>query len=240
MGKENSVKKSLIVAACLAITSVGAVAADLPMQTPYAAAPVMAVYNWTGLYVGANGGYATGQQNPLGLFSNDFAPFNYNMSGGMIGGTFGAQIQSGHVVMGLEGDIDWTNMSGSGTGPVTKLGVFDGTATISSKVSVIDTLRTRIGYAQDNFLFYGTFGLALTNDVSTFGQTVGFTCNNGTVVACSSLTSWHAGLAAGAGMEYGITPNLSTKLEYIWVGAGALNTLKENMFRVGLNWRFGG
>ena len=34
----------------------------------------------------------------------------------------------------------------------------------------------------------------------------------------------------------GITPNLSTKLEYIWVGAGSLNTLKANLFRVGLNW----
>lgn len=158
----------------------------------------------------------------------------------MIGGTFGAQIQSGHVVMGLEGDIDWTSMSGSGTGPVTKFGILQGTATISSNVSIIDTLRARIGYAQDNLLFYGTFGLALTNDVSNFGQTVGFTCNNGTLVACSSLSSWHAGLAAGGGLEYGLTPNLSAKAEYLWVGAGAVNTLRENIFRAGLNWRFGG
>jgi len=71
--------------------------------------------------------------------------------------------------------------------------------------------------------------------VATFGRTVGLTCNNGTIVACSSLSSWHPGLAAGGGLEYGITPNLSTKLEYIWVGAASLNTLKENMFRVGLN-----
>lgn len=232
--------KHIIAAVVLAFTSVGAFAADLPMQTPYKATPVIAVYNWTGIYVGANAGYATGQQNPLGLFSSDFAPFNYTLSGGMIGGTFGAQIQSGHVVMGLEGDIDWTSMSGSGTGPVTKFGILQGTATISSNVSIIDTLRARIGYAQDNLLFYGTFGLALTNDVSNFGQTVGFTCNNGTLVACSSLSSWHAGLAAGGGLEYGLTPNLSAKAEYLWVGAGAVNTLRENIFRAGLNWRFGG
>lgn len=232
--------KHIIAAVVLASTSAGAFAADLPMQTPYKATPVIAVYNWTGIYVGANAGYATGQQNPLGLFSSDFAPFNYTLSGGMIGGTFGAQIQSGHVVMGLEGDIDWTSMSGSGTGPVTKFGILQGTATISSNVSIIDTLRARIGYAQDNLLFYGTFGLALTNDVSNFGQTVGFTCNNGTLVACSSLSSWHAGLAAGGGLEYGLTPNLSAKAEYLWVGAGAVNTLRENIFRAGLNWRFGG
>ena len=155
-------------------------------------------------------------RDPLGLFSSDFAPFDYTLSGGLLGGTFGAQIQSGHVVMGLEGDIDWTSMTGSGTGPVTKFGVLQGTATISSNVSIIDTLRARIGYAQDNLLLYGTFGLALTNDVSNFAQTVGFTCNNGTIVACSSLSSWHAGLAAGGGIEYGLTPNLSAKAEYLW------------------------
>jgi outer membrane immunogenic protein len=233
-------RRYVIAAAALLITSIGAAAADLPAQSPYKAAPVVAVYNWTGIYLGVNGGYATGKQNPLGLFSSDFAPFDYTLSGGLLGGTFGAQIQSGHVVMGLEGDIDWTSMTGSGTGPVTKFGVLQGTATISSNVSIIDTLRARIGYAQDNLLFYGTFGLALTNDVSNFAQTVGFTCNNGTIVACSSLSSWHAGLAAGGGIEYGLTPNLSAKAEYLWVGAGAVNTLRENIFRAGLNWRFGG
>jgi outer membrane immunogenic protein len=226
-------------AAMSAIGSIGAVAADLPMQA-YKSAPVVApVYNWTGIYLGANAGYASGKQDPLGLFSNDFAAFNYTMSGGMIGGTVGAQIQSGHVVMGLEGDIDWTSMRGSGTGSVVKLGLLQGTATIASKVSAIDTLRTRIGYAQENWLFYGTVGVALTNDTSSFTQTVGFACNTG-VVACNSKSDWHAGLAAGAGIEYGFTPNVSAKLEYLWVGAGAANTLYENMVRVGLNYRFGG
>jgi outer membrane immunogenic protein len=217
----------------------GANAADLPTQAYRAPQVVASIYNWTGIYVGANAGYGSGKQDPLGLFSNDFAPFNYTLSGAMIGGTFGAQIQSGHVVMGLEGDIDWTSMRGIGTGPVVKLGVLQGTATISSNVSVIDTLRTRIGYAQDNWLFYGTVGVALTNDTSSFGQTVGFTCNTG-VVACTSKSDWHAGLAAGAGVEYGFTPNLSAKLEYSWVGAGAANTLYENMVRFGVNYRFGG
>jgi opacity protein-like surface antigen len=46
-------------------------------------------------------------------------------------------------------------------------------------------------------------------------------------------------LAAGAGIEYGITQNLSAKGEWIWIGAGAGNTLKDNLLRAGLNWRFG-
>jgi outer membrane immunogenic protein len=242
--KSTTTTLALFAASLLAWVAIGSAcanAADLPTQVQvYKSPPVVApVYNWTGIYVGANAGYGSGRQDPLGLFSNDFAPFNYTLSGGMIGGTFGAQIQSGHVVMGLEGDIDWTSMRGTGSGSVVKLGVLQGTATISSKVSVIDTLRTRIGYAQDNWLFYGTVGVALTNDTSSFGQTIGFTCNTG-VVACTSKADWHAGLAAGAGVEYGLTPNLSTKLEYLWVGAGAANTLYENMVRIGVNYRFGG
>jgi outer membrane immunogenic protein len=236
-GKFASVTAVLV--ALIALGATEAAAADLPMQAYKSVAIAPPAYNWTGIYVGANGGYGSGEQNPLGLFSNDFSAFNYTLSGGMIGGTFGAQIQSGHVVLGLEGDIDWTNMSGSGSGSVVKLGVLQGTATISSNVSVIDTLRTRIGYAQDNWLFYGTFGVALTNDKSSFGQTIGFTCNTG-AVSCSSPIDWHAGLAAGAGVEFGLTPNLSAKVEYLWVGAGAGNTLFENMVRVGLNFRFGG
>src|SRR5450755_3395186 len=224
----------------IGLVAAAANAEDLPPMQAYQNPAVVApIYNWTGIYLGANAGYGSGKQDPLGLFSNDFSAFNYTLSGGMGGGTFGAQIQSGHVVMGLEGDVDLTSMSGSGTGSVVKLGVLQGTATISSKVSVIDTLRTRIGYAQDNWLLYGTVGLALTNDTSSFGQTVGFACNTG-VVACTSKTDWHAGLAAGAGIEYGLTQNLSTKVEYLWVGAGAANTLKENMVRAGLNYRFGG
>lgn len=217
-------------------------AADLPTRPAYAPAQIMSpvpVYNWTGIYVGINGGYAFGSQDPLSLFSSDYSDFKYSANGWLFGGTFGAQIQSGHVVLGIEGDLDWANISGSGSGPVTKLGVFQGTGTLSSNVSSISTLRTRVGYAQDNWLYYATMGLAATQSSSSFSQTVGFTCNNG-VVPCSSKSSLHPGLAAGAGIEYGITPNVSAKLEYMWIGAGAGNTLYENLVRVGLNYRFGG
>ena len=145
--------------------------------------------------------------------------------------------------MGLEGDIDWTNIKGSGTGPVSSFGTTYGTATLSSSVSSISTLRARVGYANDNWLFYGTGGLAVTKAASSFTQTVGFLCSSAPPAGpgvCSSKSDLHAGLAAGAGVEYGFAPNVSAKLEYMWIGAGAGNTLYENMVRVGLNYRFGG
>ena len=145
-------------------------------------------------------------------------------------------------MIGIEADIDWASISGSSRGPIFLNGNNIGTATLSSTVDSISTLRTRIGYANDNWLFYGTGGIAVTNEKSTLtGAT--FICGGanafGSNPPCTSLSDLHLGLAAGAGVEYGITENLSAKAEYIWVGAGAVNTLKENMLRVGVNWRFG-
>lgn len=241
--------KSCALSACLiALTGLGNVAdaADLPAaqpvyQQPTAPTPVPVAYNWTGIYLGLNGGYAFGQSTPMSLYSNGFSAFDYNVNGWLGGVSAGAQIESGRTLLGIEGDIDWTNSTGSGRGNIFFNGGTRGQATLSSTVSSISTLRTRIGYAFDNFLFYGTGGIAITNEASSLTGALGFICGDGAAndPPCSSLTNLHLGLAAGAGIEYGITPNLSTKLEYMWVGAGALNTLSENMVRLGLNWRFG-
>lgn len=220
------------------------IAADLPPAPSYqapASVPAVPAYNWTGIYMGLNGGYGFGQVTPMSLYSSGFTAFDFNANGFLGGATVGAQIQSGRTVLGLEGDLDWTNTSGSGNGNIFSNGAKRGTATLSSKISAISTLRARIGYAAGNWLVYGTGGVAVTNESSTLTNAVGFVCGDGAPndPPCSSLSDLHLGLSAGAGVEYGFTPNLSTKLEYMWVGAGALNTLKENMIRAGLNWRFG-
>ena len=233
-------KASIAAISILAAGSLAASAADLPPRmTPMPATAMVPVYNWTGIYLGINGGYTFGKQDPLSLISNNYSAFEYNANGWLVGGTFGAQIQSGHVVIGIEGDIDWTNIKGSGSGAVSFLGN-PGTATLSSSVSSISTLRTRVGYAQDNWLLYGTAGVAATKASATISQTVGLLCNTANTPSCTSKSGLHPGLAAGLGAEYGITPNMSAKFEWIWIGAGAGNTLYENMMRAGLNYRFGG
>src|SRR3978361_1064044 len=109
-------KNSIVsTAAALALLTIPVVsrAADLPTKA-YVPAPVVAqVYNWTGFYVGVNGGYGWGVQDPLTLFSNRFDRTNSNINGGMFGGTIGAQIQQGYVVLGIEGDLDWANIKGT-------------------------------------------------------------------------------------------------------------------------------
>jgi outer membrane immunogenic protein len=241
-----TILRSLVAAAALLNIPLAAHGADLPAAPSYqpAAAPavVQQVYNWTGIYFGLNGGYTFGQSTPMSLFSSDYTAFNFNANGGFVGLTAGAQIQSGHTVIGIESTIDWADLTGSSRGPIFLNGNNIGTATLSANVNSISTIQMRIGYAADNWLIYGTGGLAVTNEKSTLtGAT--FICGApnafGSNPPCTSISSFHIGLAAGGGVEYGVTENLSVKAEYTWVGAGAINTLKENMVRVGANWRFG-
>ena len=158
---QDNMKKLIIGAAFAAVSSACAFAADLPMQA-YKSAPVVSqVYNWTGLYVGVNGGYGWGSQDPLTLVSNRFDRTSFDISGGMFGGTMGAQIQQGYVVLGLEGDLDWANVKGNGITSPAIAGIGQGiTLNIASNISAVGTARARAGVAMNNLLFYVTGGAA--------------------------------------------------------------------------------
>ncbi len=222
-----------------------AFAADLPsppMQPAYAPAAVVPVYNWTGFYVGVNGGYGWGSQDPFNIVTNRFDNFSANLSGGAVGGTLGAQIQAGHVVLGLEADLDWANIKGSTVATPTVGGVVLPGATAVNAQTNIDwesTVRARVGYANDNWLFYGTGGLALLGAKTTLTPVVGGGTCGLILVGCGG-TDRQAGLALGGGFEYGFTPSLSAKLEYLYITAASLEVSRHSEVRAGLNYRFGG
>jgi hypothetical protein len=87
--------------------------------------------------------------------------------------------------------------------------------------------------------FSVTVGLAVTNETSALSGSgpVGFICGTGAVNSppCRRqqifTSAWRRAAASNMASQ-----NLSAKGEWIWVGAGALNTLKENMLRVELNY----
>ena len=67
-------------------------------------------------------GYGWGRQNPLGLIAPQFSQNNsFSLSGGLLGGTIGGQVQVGHVVLGIEADGAWANIAGSATANITAL-----------------------------------------------------------------------------------------------------------------------
>ena len=107
--------KRILIAGLFALAAGGqAFAADLPMPAPVppqAYVPVVPFYNWTGFYIGINGGGALGNSNWLDPVLGNSG--NFTTSGFLIGGTVGANYQVGSFVFGVEGDGDWSNLDGT-------------------------------------------------------------------------------------------------------------------------------
>src|SRR5262249_35872531 len=133
-------KKVLFAAASLVAFAVAGVANAADLRPAYRAPPPVPppVQDWSGIYVGLEGGYGWGKQNtdaidPGDQFSATFLsgniPFqltpavffpdvavpSINQNGWLFGGFFGAQKQWSNWVLGIEGDIDGANIKGSGT-----------------------------------------------------------------------------------------------------------------------------
>jgi outer membrane immunogenic protein len=232
---------SVPTAMALLATSLVVQAADLPAKA-YVPAPVVAqVYNWTGFYVGVNGGYGWGTQDPLTLFSNTFDRTNFNINGGMFGGTIGAQIQQGYVVLGVEGDLDWANIKGSGISNPTVGGTPVGiNLNIASNTSAVGTARVRVGAAMNNWLFYATGGAAFVKN-SANGTSIGpVACGTLGVFPSCSASSWRPGLAAGLGAEWGFAQSWSLKFEYLYIASMGSGVSLDyiNTVRAGINYRF--
>ncbi|HEY1747384.1 MAG TPA: hypothetical protein VGG11_11570 [Xanthobacteraceae bacterium] len=126
--------KRILWAGAFALVAGGqALAADLP-PPPAPRAPATYVpttiplYNWSGIYIGVNGGYGFGTSNWTQAATGSSG--NFNTTGWLAGGTVGANYQFwGGTVLGVEGDWDWTNLNGtSSAGPCTGLVVPGGAA----------------------------------------------------------------------------------------------------------------
>ncbi len=186
-------------------------------------APIMAqVYNWTGFYIGVNGGGGWGR-------SDWTQTGNFDLSGGLVGGTAGYNWQTGPLVFGLEGDLDWSNINGS-----TFVGCVPGCKTSNNWLG---TVRGRVGYAFDRILPYVTGGLAVGDMQADVA---------GANVANSTNTGW----TVGGGVEFAITNNWSAKAEYLYVDLGNFNcgiacgvasdnvSFRSHIARGGINFRF--
>lgn len=194
-------------------------AADLPRrQAMPTKAPAYVAYNWTGAYIGINGGGGWGRAD-----ESFGAAGRHDIDGGLVGGTLGYNWQAGQAVFGLEGDLDWSNIRGS---------TACGLTSCETKNRWLGTVRGRIGYAFDRFMPYVTGGLAvgdIRHDIDLVG----------------SSTETKAGWTLGGGIEGAIAGPWTAKLEYLYVDfghgasvAGADTSFHANIVRAGLNYRF--
>jgi opacity protein-like surface antigen len=120
---------------------------------------------------------------------------------------WGKEQSIGHYLdflLGLESDLDWADISGSGAVAPSGLGVLLGsTLNMSTKIDWIGTARARAGYAQDNWLFYATGGVALADAKTNLTAVAGPLCSTIGQPVCSA-SSRKAGAALGVGVEYGL------------------------------------
>jgi len=234
--------KQLIAMTCgaLALVSAGvACAADLPARPIMKAAPVYVppAYNWSGFYIGGNGGGAWSHTcwDDLGLGLTEGC---HNASGGVGGGQVGFNWQTGPVVFGVEFSGDWTSLKGSNA----SLALPGNTNT--TKIDSILAVTGRIGYAWDAALLYVKGGGAWVDDKYTAFDTA-----TGVVNATASET--RSGWTIGGGWEYGFTPNWSVAVEYAHYDFGNRNVnftgvafgtdnihQTVDMVTARLNWRF--
>jgi outer membrane immunogenic protein len=211
--------------ALVALAAAPAMAADMPVKPKE---PTFAVYNWTGFYIGAQGGSG--------------------WSSGVIGGTIGYNVQFDRVVLGLEADGSgsWIKGYTIGTDPLS--GPCGGAVPrCYSDLQSLATFRARAGITMDNVLPYITGGLAVG---SLRGEDGDIAANGAFGAGTTTVVGWTAGL----GVEAMFNQRWSAKVEYLYVDFGNHTISNDNVggvifpeslkyrtniLRVGINYRFG-
>lgn len=230
----------------IATSAAPAMAADLAAR-PYTKAPpiIPVVYNWSGFYVGANGGWGS-SRNCWDFAGTAATPLAANISegchdasGGTVGGQIGYNWQMGTWVFGLEAQGNWADFKGSNVSLITSFGT-----TNESKVDAFGLFTARVGYAWDNALLYVKGGAAVTSDKYTvYGN------RTGVITDTANETRW--GAAVGAGLEYGFAPAWSVGVEYdhlfmgsrdITFATTSIDRIKQDVDLVTarINYRWGG
>jgi outer membrane immunogenic protein len=248
----NKMKKLCITAFLLALGMGAAFAADLAPRI-YSKAPALAdpTYDWSGFYVGVNAGGAWGafrsrtttdfNPAPLGgplvyIISNQqdvpalASVGAQDLKGSSFtgGGQAGYNWQRDRIVLGIEADMSYVHLRGadSRTIPYPILGgLFSMTVASQAAADWLFTLRPRVGFAYNNWLFYGTGGLALTELRGNFR----FTDDLGPALETGSISQVKTGWTIGGGMEVGLGRGWTVKAEYLYVDFGSVSTISNNL-----------
>jgi outer membrane immunogenic protein len=219
-----------------------AAAANLPVG-PYKAEPlIVPVYDWTGFYVGLNGGYSRGNSSNTYTLTG-FTPVtsSTHMNGGVFGGQIGYNWQPNrNFVVGLEADLQGTWQNGTDNPPGTNTSTCvagiplctttTNTVGVDEKLRWFGTVRGRLGFVPwDHVMLYVTGGAAFgevewnattTNAVTT--TLSGTTIASTTAINSATATSTHAGWTVGGGSEWVLSGGWTGKLEYLFVDLGTI------------------
>jgi len=193
--------KRVLVAAVIAGLPIAAHSADLPTAFPASiSAPIPLSYNWTGFYVGAQGGWSWGNFLRLtgGVVTSDWNP-----DGGIAGIHAAYLYQHSQLVYGIEGDVEWWGISGDDGG--------QGGVTDDADGKWLASVRGKLGWAHDRWLLYATGGWqwGSTNIIQNSGPTA---------TVGLDLSGW----TAGVGVDYAWTDKIIVGLEYRYTDFGSV------------------
>lgn len=217
--------------------STAAQAADMAVKARPVAAPV-AVFSWTGFYIGGHGGGMWADKDWTERCSvlipgacvapeNPAAPFrtNHQVTSGIAGVQAGYNWQINNVVLGIEGDISgaWGNEACSQI-----VGNQAGFFAIQrgagcTTVDWLGTVTGRAGVTFGQALFYGKGGVAFVRDNflvrCTTLNALGAVCPVGAAMTTTASDD-RVGWTVGVGLEYALSANWSVKGEYNYMDFG--------------------
>lgn len=210
--------KFLLTAGLLAIAIVSpAVAADLQIEAPVLAAMSDPVADeWTGFYAGVFGSYGTGT---IETYTDGFFGSDLEATGAMVGAAVGANMQFSNIVLGVEGDLAWSGVSGS------EVCDDDNFFTCGRSIDWLSTVRGRAGVALDNMLFYATAGVAVAGVSAT---TLPTPANSD-----GEYSDTFVGWTVGAGAEIKLTDTISVRGEYAYTDLGTHDLPEGSIYSEG-------
>jgi high affinity Mn2+ porin len=207
--------------------------ADIPIVTMVNAPRAAAAYEWSGFYVGAHVGYASGHSHwlappPSGPNASGSVDFfrtfdAFDGSGGHFGGLHAGYnyMPPSGLMFGIEADVTFPSTLQGGRDLTS---AFVGVANYNDTIEMFGTVRGRIGYDVDHWLYYVTGGLAWTYDQFTRTQLTESPSAGGTSAGTVEAPFLgRIGWVAGAGVEVPIAPGWTTRLEYLYSHYGNSN-----------------
>ncbi len=224
-------RQYLVLTAVLGLGTVGIAASPALAQGPGG--------YWTGSYIGVQGGYGTA--TAAFTAPGEAVPFGTLDLSGWLGGVRGGlDWQQGNIVFGLVGDVNIADINAN----VVNFGGFG--SDVQATIDRAGSFRGRLGFASNNFLFYGTAGLGVAHVNATVSNLA--PADTGSDTASNTHVGWTAGL----GVEMAVSNNITIGAEWLYSdygsrnyhfddGAGTLDAstgLKSNAFLVSLNMRF--
>jgi outer membrane immunogenic protein len=171
---------------------------------------------WQGLYFGLSAGYGWGNSEHFYDRNDNHGTAQQNLDGWLGGITVGYNyLLSPNLLIGVEGDLGFMDL-----GADDKV-IFDGHVWKSQFGGLWGTVRARAGFLWgDRTLIYGTGGVAFMQvDEVGYGDADGQTAWN---------TDFRTGWVVGGGIEYAISPKMTTKIEYLHMDFGRYNGFSEN------------